>query len=69
MIILGRPHLILTDFGGDDRLALGGLVNFLDHELGLDGPVRLLVVSQGIGFAPGLLDPSQEQRFAVLFVF
>ncbi len=38
MVKLGRPHLVLAHFGGDNRLALGQFVQFLDHELGLDHP-------------------------------
>ena len=34
--VLRRPHLVLADVGGEDRVAAGRLVERLDHVLRLD---------------------------------
>ena len=54
LVELRRPHLVLADVGGDERLALGDLVQLLQHELRLDD-LRLAVVLQAVLRAP-LLD-------------
>src|SRR6187551_2315308 len=38
-VVLRRPHLVLADVGGDDRVAPGRPVHRLDHELRLDHAV------------------------------
>jgi hypothetical protein len=45
--VLGGPHLVLADAGGDDGLALGELVERLDDVLGLDEGA-LAVVVEGV---------------------
>ena len=44
-VILGRPHLVLSDIGGDVRVcAAGQAVQGLDHHLGLDDLAALAVL-------------------------
>jgi len=50
VIILSGPHLVLTDLGGHDGLALGDLIEFFYDILGLD-PV-CLPVGQWFGAFP-----------------
>ena len=48
VVVLRRPHLVLADVGGDDRVAAGRAVHLLDHELRLDlGVGRVLVARAG----------------------
>ena len=42
-VILRSPHLVLTDFGGDDRFSLGLLKQFFDNVLRLNGIFRLFI--------------------------
>ena len=48
VVVLRRPHLVLADVGGDDRVALGRLVHRLDHELRLDLGVGRVLVAQRV---------------------
>ena len=50
-VVLGGPHLVLADVGGDDRVALGGPEHRLDHELRLDLAV-LAGARSGAGAPP-----------------
>ena len=57
-IILGGPHLVLADFGGDNGLPLGQFIQFFDHILRLDR-ITSLLVGQGVGIFPffNLIEP------------
>ena len=44
MIVLGGPHLVLSDLCRDDGLPLGQLVDLLNDELGFDRIFLLLVI-------------------------
>ena len=52
-VILGRPHLVLADLGGDDGLAPGEGVQGLNDKLGFDDLV-VLFIPQGRGGFPFL---------------
>ena len=63
LVVLRGPHLVLADVGRDERVALGELVELLDHVLRLD-ELALGVVLQAILALP-LLDvapPRLERR-------
>ena len=63
LVVLRGPHLVLADVGRDERVALGDLVELLDHELRLD-ELALAVVLEAILALP-LLDlrpPRLERR-------
>ena len=61
-VVLRRPHLVLADVGGDDRVALRRPVHRLDHELRLDLAVLAGLVAQRVLLLPGadLLPPGVE---------
>jgi len=57
MVVLGGPHLILSDLGGNNGFALGQFIEFFNHVLRFDR--ILLFIGERIGVAPlfYLLDP------------
>ena len=50
--VLRRPHLVLADVGGDDRVAAGRLVEGLDHVLRLDLGVGGVLVAERVALLP-----------------
>ena len=52
VVVLRRPHLVLADVGDDDRVAAGGLVQRLDHVLGLDLGIVGVLVAQRMALLP-----------------
>jgi hypothetical protein len=46
LVKLRRPHLVLADVGGDDRLAAGELIEFVDHLL--HAQAALLLVGERV---------------------
>ena len=61
VVELGRPHLVLAHFGGDDGLAFGQLLQLFDDVLGLDDLV-LIRIGKGMRRLPvGDLPPPRGQ--------
>ena len=52
VVVLRRPHLVLADVGGDDRVAVGRAVHLLDHELRLDLGVGRVLVAERVLLLP-----------------
>src|SRR6267378_3807594 len=65
---LCRPHLVLTDIGGDECIALGDLVESLQHDLRLDDLAFLVVFQAVLGFPQADLGPPCAEGLLVRLV-
>src|SRR5258706_14186261 len=65
---LRRPHLVLTDIGGDKRIALGDLVESLEHELRFDDLAFPVVFQAVLGFPQADLGPPGAEGLLVRLV-
>ena len=65
VVVLRRPHLVLADVGGDDRVALGRPVHLLDHELRLDLLIGRVLVVQRVLLLPAAGSAPTSRRGAI----